>query len=143
MAKYIYLYIIVVTGILLMCGSSLADSAKSQESLVSTLPAATAEAYEEMLCSLSPDFDSGQEHHSPHIEYTGQTSSARIGLPISFRFISLCKTIKCNATHAAAKIARFLKIALPEDYLFHIYSVPSLTPCCNQSHIYAIRHILI
>ena len=91
-----------------------------------------------LLAGFGSAFDSGQEHHFYKVGIGGAATS--------FSFRTLCSS-KILRTHSSAsviaKLARFLKVLLPEEKQISFSPILYFTQYSCEYYIYQLRRILI
>ena len=135
MTKYIYLFYILL-GVCLLAGFGSAFDSGQEHDVVRTVGLENSAV---ALCNIS-ESNNGQEK-SYHFYKVGIGGTAT-----SFSFRTLCSS-KILRTHSSAsviaKLARFLKVLLPEEKQISFSPILYFTQYSSEYYIYQLRRILI
>ena len=140
MTKYIYLFYILL-GVCLLAGFGSAFGSGQEHDVVRTVDLENSAV---ALCNIS-ESNNGQEkkeinNESYHFYKVG------IGGGGTFSFRTLCSS-KILRTHSSAsviaKLARFLKVLLPEEKQISFSPILYFTQYSSEYYIYQLRRILI
>ena len=134
MTKYIYLFYILL-GVCLLAGFGSALDSGQEHDVVRTVGLENSAV---ALCNIS-ESNNGQESYHFYKVGIGGTAT-------SFSFRTLCSS-KILRTHSSAsviaKLARFLKVLLPEEKQISFSPILYFTQYSCEYYIYQLRRILI
>ena len=134
MTKYIYLFYILL-GVCLLAGFGSAFGSGQEHDVVRTVDLENSAV---ALCNIS-ESNNGQEKKEINKVGIG-------GAATSFSFRTLCSS-KILRTHSSAsviaKLARFLKVLLPEEKQISFSPILYFTQYSSEYYIYQLRRILI
>ena len=134
MTKYIYLFYILL-GVCLLAGFGSAFGSGQEHDVVRTVDLENSAV---ALCNIS-ESNNGQEKKEINNVGIG-------GAATSFSFRTLCSS-KILRTHSSAsviaKLARFLKVLLPEEKQISFSPILYFTQYSSEYYIYQLRRILI
>ena len=135
MTKYIYLFYILL-GVCLLAGFGSAFGSGQEHDVVRTVDLENSAV---ALCNISEKKEINNESY--HFYKVGIGGAAT-----SFSFRTLCSS-KILRTHSSAsviaKLARFLKVLLPEEKQISFSPILYFTQYSSEYYIYQLRRILI
>lgn len=141
MTKYIYLFYILL-GVCLLAGFGSAFDSGQEHDVVRTVGLENSAV---ALCNIS-ESNNGQEKKEINNESYHFYKVGIGGTATSFSFRTLCSS-KILRTHSSAsviaKLARFLKVLLPEEKQISFSPILYFTQYSCEYYIYQLRRILI
>lgn len=140
MTKYIYLFYILL-GVCLLAGFGSEFGSGQEHDVVRTVDLENSAV---ALCNIS-ESNNEQEKKEINNESYHFYKVGIGGVATSFSFRSLCssKILRTHSSSVIAKLARFLKVLLPEEKQISFSPILYFTQYSSEYYIYQLRRILI
>lgn len=140
MTKYIYLFYILL-GVCLLAGFGSEFGSGQEHDVVRTVDLENSAV---ALCNIS-ESNNEQEKKEINNESYHFYKAGIGGVATSFSFRTLCssKILRTHSSSVIAKLARFLKVLLPEEKQISFSPILYFTQYSSEYYIYQLRRILI
>lgn len=140
MTKYIYLFYILL-GVCLLAGFGSEFGSGQEHDVVRTVDLENSAV---ALCNIS-ESNNGQEKKEINNEsyYFYKVGIGGVATSFSFRTLCSSKILRTHSSSVIAKLARFLKVLLPEEKQISFSPILYFTQYSSEYYIYQLRRILI